>query len=139
MAESRPHSRIKSATARLTPPGLQKPLQIQQAGVKERQKRVSSAKLNREKQNSSKKVFPRPSSAEKKERYKTVYNKDFEGMYQPPTEPRPTSPTRRNNPHPSQVCILACRCGLEWINLLVQLLCNYDYSNLWYGECPPGK
>lgn len=103
MAESRPQSRVKSASGRRS--SSEKPLEIQQQpSVKERQKRVSSARLNREKNNSSKKVFPRPGSAEKKERYTSIYNRDFEGTYQRPTEPRPTSPTRRNNPHPSQVC-----------------------------------
>lgn len=71
-----------------------------QESVKE--KRIDSAKLNREKNESSKKVFPQPTSDKTKERYRSIYNKDFEGSYTTPLEPRPTSPTRRNNPHPSQ-------------------------------------
>ena len=104
MSESRKSNskgnRVKSATARLTPTESQKPKQNNEQSAKER---VKSARLNREKNDSSKKVFPRPITAEKKERYTSIYNKDFEGTYLPPTEPRPTSPTRRNNPHPTQV------------------------------------
>ena len=85
---------------------LEKSLEVQSSSVKPKDKRVSSARLNREKNTSSKKVFPRPGSAEKKERYTSMYNKDFDGTYMPPTDPRPTSPTRRNNPHPSQVTII---------------------------------
>ena len=105
MAESRPRSsRVKSASGRPSIGTSSLPLEVQPVSVKQRDKRVSSAKLNREKNNSSKKVFPRPGSAEKnKERYTSMYNKDFDGTYMPPTDPRPTSPTRRNNPHPSQV------------------------------------
>lgn len=109
MADSKSLPRRKSGSGVDQLQLIGKPsLHVQPESVKERKKRVKSAKLNREKQNSSTKVFPRPLSAEKKERYTSMYNKDFEGSYIPPTEPRPTSPTRRNNPHPSQVCI--CRC-----------------------------
>lgn len=104
MADSRSLHRSKSDAGKGSAELIGKPsLQVQSQSAKERKKRVKSAKLNREKQNSSTKVFPRPQSAEKKERYTSIYNKDFEGSYIPPTEPRPTSPTRRNNPHPSQV------------------------------------
>ncbi len=106
MAESRPRSstgRVKSASGTRSLEISGKPMEIPQLSVKERQKRVSSATVNRDKNNASKKVFPRPGSADKKERYTSIYNKDFEGSFLPPTEPRPTSPTRRNNPHPSQV------------------------------------
>ena len=56
----------------------------------------------------SKKVFPRTKDTDVaiKERYLSQYNRDFEGAYISPSEPRPTSPTRRNNPHPSQVLMI---------------------------------
>ena len=129
MSSSRPQSRdrrTKSAIARLTPPEPEKPKQSHQLGAKEREKRVKSASLNREKNQSSKKVFPRPSSGDKKERYRTIYNKDFEGTYISPVEPRPTSPTRRNNPHPTQVSTLSVTINTNYVFVI--------YSNLWYGE-----
>jgi hypothetical protein len=64
--------------------------------------RVHSALVNKERNDSSKKVFPPPLPKENKDRYISMYNKDFEGSYMPPLEPRPTSPTRRNNPHPTK-------------------------------------
>lgn len=107
-------SRPKSAAARLTPPV---PLTIDYAlteppkpkhgqGDKDVKKRVHSARGNKMKNEDSKKVFPRSikdTGLAVKERYRSQYNKDFEGSYISPVEPRPTSPTRRNNPHPSQV------------------------------------
>lgn len=103
MSETKPKvARTKSATARLqTPPELLK--KFQEQVVKERRKRVSSARQNREKQESSKKVFPKTVTGDQRDRYRTVYTNDFEGTYLPPTEGRPTSPTRRNNPHPAKV------------------------------------
>lgn len=121
---TRPHStrRSKSAKARLTPTEPMKPKQDLSQSAKER---AEFALLNREKNESSKKVFPRPSSGDKKERYRTIYNKDFEGSFITPLEPRPTSPTRRNNPHPSKVIIF----------YTIQKLIAINYcSNLWYGE-----
>lgn len=137
MSSTRPGSRsrrIKSATARMiTPPDpshLIKPTFPGGPSVKEKDKRVDSAKLNREKNESSKKVFPPPSSNEKnKERYRSIYNKDFEGTYMTPLEPRPTSPTRRNNPHPSHVSTDTA-CITQYESLLP------SYSNSWYGGYP---
>lgn len=115
-SSSRPASRsrrAKSATARMiTPPPPPTELGISSIplteSVKEtKDKRGTSAKANKEKNESSKKVFPGGGGYDKKERYLSIYNKDYEGTYMMPTEPRPTSPTRRNNPHPSQVCVIS--------------------------------
>lgn len=93
--------RVKSARARLTPTQqLDKSPTIDAA--KEAQERVLSAKAIRDKHNGSTKVFPRPSSRASKERFSTVYSKDFEGSFAPAAELRPTSPTRRHNPHPGK-------------------------------------
>lgn len=100
--------RVKSARARLTPTQqLDKSPTINAA--KEAQERVLSAKAIRDKHNGSTKVFPRPSSRASKERFSTVYSKDFEGSFAPAAELRPTSPTRRHNPHPGKVSKLLCR------------------------------
>ena len=105
-----------------------------QESVKE--KRIDSAKLNREKNESSKKVFPQPTSDKTKERYRSIYNKDFEGSYTTPLEPRPTSPTRRNNPHPSQVLCIHIICIMHaCMHVYMLLVLNMYYSNLWYGGC----
>lgn len=96
--------RTKSATARLKTP-LEGQSKHRGAAKNERgqKQRVKSARLNRDKHESSKKVFPRPSSADK-ERYRTQYARDFEGArHITPISARPTSPTRRNNPHPTKV------------------------------------
>lgn len=75
------------------------------------------AKQRRRKHDNSKMVFPEKKSKNKKE-WKTNYTMNFK--FQPkcrPSSPRPCSPTRRNNPHPSQVrlfefCIFNC-CALQ--------------------------
>ena len=111
----RPRSRdgrTKSATARLkTPPEshFSKPTKSM---------RGNSALLNRDKQVSSKKVFPRPSSADR-ERFRTQYARDYEGSFVFPTSARPTSPTRRNNPHPTKVRIM------QWWQKLCAIGFNY--------------
>lgn len=100
--------RVKSAKARLSPsepthPEVKPSPVGQQNVVKEAQERVKSAKAIRDKHLASAKVFPRPPSRSSKERFSSMYSKDFEGSYAPPAELRPTSPTRRHNPHPGKV------------------------------------
>ena len=98
--------RIKSAKARLTPTqppeGKSSPVSRKEVS-KDAQERVLSAKAIRDKHHGSTKVFPRPASRASKERFSTVYSKDFEGSFAPAAELRPTSPTRRHNPHPGKV------------------------------------
>ena len=94
--------RVKSAKARLTPTDT-KP--SKQDVVKEAKERLASAKAIREKHSGSGKVFPRPDPRASKERFSTMYSKDFDGSFAPAAELRPTSPTRRNNPHPGKVGI----------------------------------
>ncbi|CAI8058456.1 hypothetical protein GBAR_LOCUS31792 [Geodia barretti] len=89
--------RVRSAKARLTP--TQPPSGLL---TKEALERQASAKANRDKHNGSEKVFPRPGSRSSKERFSTMYSKDFDGTYAPAAELRPTSPTRRHNPHPGK-------------------------------------
>ena len=98
--------RIKSAKARLTPTqpseGRSSPVSRKEVS-KDAQERVLSAKAIRDKHHGSTKVFPRPASRASKERFSSVYSKDFEGSFAPAAELRPTSPTRRHNPHPGKV------------------------------------
>ncbi len=88
--------------ARLTPPG---PKFEEENIAKQAKERVKSAKANKSKHTSSAGVFVRPPSRAKgaPPRFKTMYSQDFDGTFVPPAEPRPTSPTRRNNPHPTKV------------------------------------
>ena len=91
--------RAGSAKARLTPdPGLA--AAEREYVVKEARERAKSAKNIKDKHKASVKMFPGPSS---KGRFTSMYSSDFEGSFVPPAEPRPTSPTRRNNPHPAKV------------------------------------
>lgn len=123
--------RVKSARARLTPTQqLDKSPTINAA--KEAQERVLSAKAIRDKHNGSTKVFPRPSSRASKERFSTVYSKDFEGSFAPAAELRPTSPTRRHNPHPGKVSKPLCRFSAP-------PTFSVSPSNSWYGDCLTGK
>ena len=104
-----------------TEPVLPSPTQLKfdrQEVVHEARLRASSAKAIRDKHITSKKVFPRHHLKDPKEHYTTMYANDFDGKYVPPPEPRPTSPTRRNNPHPSKVSVYGSeggRVGLEEI------------------------
>ena len=95
--------RVRSAKARLTPPGPEKADFDKTQVVKEAQERAKSARAIRQKHLASAKIFPRPPSRNSKERFTTLYHSDFEGSFVPPAELRPTSPTRRNNPHPGKV------------------------------------
>lgn len=126
--------RVKSARARLTPTQQLDKSPTVDAATKEAQERVLSAKAIRDKHNGSTKVFPRPSSRASKERFSTVYSKDFEGSFAPAAELRPTSPTRRHNPHPGKV-------SKHTYTTLSAPPTFFDLSpsNSWYGDCLTGK
>ena len=93
--------RARSAKARLTPTQGQPDLSSSLA--KEALERQASAKAIRDKHNHSDKVFPRPKSRGSKERFSTMYSSDYDGAFAPAADLRPTSPTRRHNPHPGKV------------------------------------
>lgn len=131
--------RVKSARARLTPTQQvdKSPAMTSRDLTKEAQERVLSAKAIRDKHNGSTKVFPRPESRASKERFSTVYSKDFEGSFAPAAELRPTSPTRRHNPHPGKVSKISTAINREGYSApptFPRLL-----SNSWYGDCLTGK
>ena len=64
------------------------------------------AKQRRVKHNDSKLVFPVP-KRKRQENFSTHYNMHFKNKIGArPSSPRPCSPTRRNNPHPSKVSYL---------------------------------
>ena len=94
--------RTHSAKARLTPPDPALGA-MQKEVIKQARERAKSAKAIRDKHQGSSKLFPRPPSRGSKERFKSSYSKDFYGAFAPASELRPTSPTRRNNPHPAKV------------------------------------
>lgn len=108
MSSERPASRtrrVNSAKARLTPPGPEASFSTEEVR-RQAKERAKSAKANRDKHTGSAKVFPQgPKRAEKtaRERFTSMYSKDYEGAFAPPANLRPTSPTRRNNPHPGKV------------------------------------
>ena len=100
--------RVKSAVAKLAPlpedqsHSLQ--LQNEQKVIqKEFKQRTTSAQNIRKQHTSSKKVISEVTGPQKQDRFKTMYSDDFRGKYVTPPECRPTSPTRRHNPHPSRV------------------------------------
>ena len=94
--------RVQSAKARLTPTKQQADLAAPSSSLA--REAQASARAIREKHNASGKVFPRPKSRSgAKERFSTMYSKDFDGTFAPAAELRPTSPTRRHNPHPGKV------------------------------------
>jgi len=98
--------RVKSAVARLSPLSEDQSLQLQdeQAVIqKEFKQRTTSAQNIRKQHTSSRKVISEVTGPEKQDRFKTMYSADFRGKYVTPPECRPTSPTRRHNPHPSRV------------------------------------
>ena len=100
--------RVKSAKARLTPTQSASEAKSSTASRPE----MVSAKAIREKHAGSGKVFPRPGSRASKERFSSQYSKDFDGTFAPAAELRPTSPTRRHNPHPGKVYIRTYTCRL---------------------------
>jgi len=101
--------RIKSAKARLAPPQPPKDARdMDKLLMKMTKERVNSATANKTKHTSSAGVFAAKPAKEytevdKKKRFTTMYSLSFDGSFVPPPDLRPTSPTRRNNPHPSQV------------------------------------
>lgn len=99
---TRERPRSRSARARLTPPGPESTGLAfdREAVIREAKERAKSAKLIRGKHTASTKVFPGQAS---KERFTSMYSTDFDGAFSSPSELRPTSPTRRNNPHPAKV------------------------------------
>ena len=141
--------RVRSARARLTPT---QPLDTSSSLAKEALERQASAKAIREKHNGSDKVFPRPKSRGSKERFSTMYSKDFDGAYAPAADLRPTSPTRRHNPHPGKVGearrpnpappTFACGClcvhrSPKYNNTrCIMSTCPFSFSsNSWCGDC----
>ena len=104
--QERPRSR--SAKARLTPSRSESATNkggvIREDVLKEARERAKSAKLIRGKHTASTQVFPAHRSVKSnKERFTSMYSTDYDGTYVSPPELRPTSPTRRNNPHPAKV------------------------------------
>ena len=95
--------RTHSARARLTPPLVPEILSKEDI-MKQAKERAKSAKLNRSKQTASTKLFPK---ATNQQRFSSMYAQHYEGAYAPPAEIRPTSPTRRHNPHPGKVIAVA--------------------------------
>lgn len=97
--------RAHSAKARLTPeqPYAAALEQEKMKILREAKERAKSAKLIKDKHKTSAKMFVGSSS---KGRFSTMYSTDYEGTFIPPPEPRPTSPTRRNNPHPGKVTVM---------------------------------
>lgn len=112
---TRDRKRPQSARARLTPAPPPGPAPSQQFAslksekiAKETKERVKSAKAIKNKHTSSAGVFvsdmrpPSRSAPSSFKRFTSMYSKDFDGTFVPPAEIRPTSPTRRNNPHPAK-------------------------------------
>ncbi len=92
--------RAGSAKARLTPDTSLLAAERQQYIVKEARERAKSAKNIKDKHKASAKMF---TGGSVKSRFATMYATDYDGTFVAPAEPRPTSPTRRNNPHPGKV------------------------------------
>ena len=107
-SQPRDRPRSRSARARLISPvsGRVGPSLDREALVKEAKERAKSAKMIRGKHTGSSKVFPGHKS---KDRFTSMYSTDFDGSFAPAPELRPTSPTRRNNPHPAKVSQLRGR------------------------------
>lgn len=96
---------MSSAKARLSTPPEQTPWDDGQV-KEEYQQRVKSAALIRDAHTRTGKSMFKPQKekkTEKQERYSTSYSNHFTGTAVRPPSARPSSPTRRNNPHPTQV------------------------------------
>lgn len=116
--------RVKSAVARLSPlPEKQSDHLEDETKViqKEFKQRTTSAQNIRKQHTSSKKVISGGAGPERQDRFKTMYSADFRGKYVTPPECRPTSPTRRHNPHPSRVSTVQPRIVTNY-NSMAQLL-----------------
>ena len=129
--------RSKSAKARLTP--VPPPGGPPHKSGEILEERVRSAKAIKSKHTSSSGVLARPPSrsAGSTKRFTTMYSKDFDGTFVPAAEIRPTSPTRRNNPHPGKVDLPMEGC--EGGGAHYSLGCLFSSSNSWYGGCQLGK
>ena len=103
--------RAHSAKARLTPDRAASSLEREKI-LREAKERTKSAKQIKDKHKTSAKMFAGSSS---KGRFTSMYSSDFEGTYVSPPEARPTSPTRRNNPHPGKVVAIFTK----WEGLIV--------------------
>ena len=153
---TRDRKRPQSARARLTPapppgPAPQFTSLKSEKIAKEAKERVKSAKAIKNKHTSSAGVFserpPSRSAPSGFKRFTSMYSKDFDGTFVPPAEIRPTSPTRRNNPHPAKVERVRKRETLraeEWmeirgVGLIKNILVFTLSSNSWFGGCRPGK
>lgn len=101
MAERRPRS--KSARARLSTTKMEFEGSLESCADYARSKRAKSALSNRTKAESSRCVLPK--AVESEEFEQTHYTSHFEGKPGDLPEVRPSSPTRRNNPHPAEVIV----------------------------------
>ena len=122
--------RVKSAVARLSPlpenqsDHLQDEMKVIQ---KEFKQRTTSAQNIRKQHTSSKKVISGGAAPGRQDRFKTMYSADFRGKYVTPPECRPTSPTRRHNPHPSRVSTMQSLIATSY-NSVPQLLLYFIYT-----------
>ena len=136
---------MRSAKARLTPEKDKyesfRQQQRQESLRKEARERATSAKAIRDKHHGSAKLFPRPPSRSSRDRFTSSYSKDFDGTFLPPAELRPTSPTRRNNPHPAKVyiyiktttysCKLAAVIKRGWGWILFAINCYSSFTAIY--------
>lgn len=123
--------RAKSATARLTsakepaPPTKERSLSAREVKELTRQAQESSAEI--------KKVFPRSGGIWKSYSWgRTSYSSDFgpkSGHFEP-AKARPSSRTRRNNPHPNQVT----KAGIWPLHIIIAMFhcrvsCNGEFQS----------
>lgn len=120
LSNTRERPRSRSAKARLTPSGpesttfaFNKGTITREDVLKEAKERAKSAKLIRGKHTASTQLFPSQRSS--KERFTSMYSTDYDGTFASPPDLRPTSPTRRNNPHPAKVSWQSC----GWVTLVL--------------------
>lgn len=95
--------RPRSHSAKSRPP----PQMMSSQVAKETKERIMSAKAIKNKHTSSAGLFVPPPPASIGRRFTSMYAQDFDGTFVPPADLRPTSPTRRNNPHPTKVSVLS--------------------------------
>lgn len=125
--------RARSAKARLNPTTPQKEQFDTERTMKEARERGKSAKAIREKHEGSGRMFPRPPSRSARERFTSSYSTEFHSKaFHPPAELRPTSPTRRNNPHPTKASQPRPLPLAQSQSVFVS--CG-PCSNLWCGSC----
>lgn len=116
--------RSHSAKARITP--VPPPISMDHSEqITKELEAAKSAKAIKNKHTSSAAMFvvrPPSRSAPQvgKARFTSMYSNDFEGSFVPPAEIRPTSPTRRNNPHPTKVRV--CKAERGWGSLSLAVI-----------------